>query len=78
MEVGVNNVLSDLEIEDYENRLRSGTLEESHIKELLYNLKLTRVALKNEMAIHATFDNLGDAKDQYFKTALLLAKSRVQ
>ena len=29
MEVGVNNVLSDLEIEDYENRLRSGTLEES-------------------------------------------------
>lgn len=71
-------ILTDLEVEDYENRLRSGTLEYSHIKELLYNLKLTRVALKRETAIHATFDNLGDMKDQYYSTSLLLALDRVE
>lgn len=69
-------ILMDLEIEEYENRLRYKTLEDFHIKELLYNLKLIRSALKSETAIHATFDNLGDSKDQYFNTDVELAKMR--
>lgn len=68
--------MTELDVANYEKLLKQGLLEEIHVKELIYNLRLMVSALRSETAIHATYAGSGDLKNIYYTNAIKLAELR--